>query len=405
MNNKTTCPKCGEKIDIDDLLARDIEARVVGEERAKHEAEVAKVRAEATAAADETLRQKLEIETKKREQDFELQVEKMRVELDGKAKKEAQGRDLEIKKLRDDATAEREQRQKIQEQLSELLDQNRELKNAKDGAEIEAKKKMAAEEDKIREQVKKEADEAHRLREEELKKQLADVQKDLDQAQRRTEKGSQQNQGEVLELMIEEELRKSFIGDEITEIKKGANGADIQQIVRNKMLNKCGVILWECKNTRVTPAMIPKLKNDMRVAAANIGVIVSPELEADMKNVEDGVWVVKPSVAIGLAYALRFGILETDRAHRNNENKDEKMEYLYKFLTGPEFRHRIQAIVDNYKKLMSEHDTEKRTTQQRWARQEKSLAMMMENTVGVYGDLQGIAGASMLELEAGEDDT
>jgi hypothetical protein len=147
----------------------------------------------------------------------------------------------------------------------------------------------------------------------------------------------------------------------------------------------------------------------MREAGASVGVIVSKELPADygdMKSVEPTVWVVKPKLAIALATAMRGQILNVYTANHNNENKDEKMEILYQFLTGAEFRHRIEAIVENYGTLQMEIEREKRAAQLRWTKQEKSIRAVIDNTIGMYGDLQGITGGAMGEirqLEAGDE--
>jgi hypothetical protein len=288
----------------------------------------------------------------------------------------------------------------------------REEKKARVNAELEAQKKLAAGEDKIREEVRKNADEAHRLKQMEMEKKLADTQKALEDAQRKAAQGSQQNQGEVLELDLENRLREEFPFDDINEVKKGVRGADLVQTVKNHSMAACGILLWETKNGKWQPAWVPKFKQDIREANANIGVIVSQEIPSeygDMKHLEASVWVVKPRLAPILASALRTTILQVDMANRNSEGKDAKMEALYQFLVGPEFRHRVEAIVENYGMLQSEIEKEKRAAALRWAHQEKSIRAVIDNTIGMYGDLQGITNRALpaiktLELDTGEDD-
>ena len=408
--NQIKCPKCGEPIDIDDVLSKDIETRIIAEEHKKHEMEIARVKEQAAELANQQLSAKLEIAEEKKRQELDLERERIKAELESKAKKESQGQELLVKRLQDDAESAKEDNKKLRDQLSGLMDELRAERKAKENAELEAKKKIADEESKIREESKKLADEEHRLKQLEKDKTISDLQKSIEEMRRKAEQGSQQNQGEVLELDLENELRLEFPQDELSEVKKGQRGADIVQVVKNQRLAKCGILLWESKNAAWQPAWIAKFKEDIRSANANVGVIVSKELPAeygDMKHIDGGVWVVKPRLALALAAAMRHQIIGVHTANHNSENKDEKMEVLFHFLTGPEFRHRIESIVENYSVLQNEIEREKRTTALRWARQEKSIRAVIDNTFGMYGDLQGITGGAMSEikqLESGDDE-
>ncbi|NCU31137.1 DUF2130 domain-containing protein [Candidatus Saccharibacteria bacterium] len=409
--NEITCDKCGNKINIDKALAGQIEARIIADEHKKHEEEIARVKEQAAEFANDQLKAKLELADQKKNQEIELERERVKIEYEGKAKKEAQESELLLKSLRDDAESAKEDNKKLREQLSELMDALRQERKAKESAELDAKKKLAEEESKIREESKKLADEEHRLKQLEKDKTISDLQKSIEEMRRKAEQGSQQNQGEVLELDLENELRLEFPLDELSEVKKGQRGADIIQVVKNHKLDKCGLLLWESKNAAWQPAWIAKFKEDIRNANANIGIIVSKELPSeygDMKHIDGGVWVVKPKLTLALAAAMRHQIIGVHTANHNSVNKDEKMEVLFHFLTGPEFRHRIESIVENYSVLQTEIEREKRTTALRWARQEKSIRAVIDNTFGMYGDLQGITGGAMSEikqLEPGDDET
>ncbi|HEY0222524.1 MAG TPA: DUF2130 domain-containing protein [Lactovum miscens] len=400
--SKVKCPNCGAEIDVDDILAKDVKAQVIAEEHAKHELELEKVKKQAEESANQQLQSRLELVEQKKNQELDLEREKIKAEFEGKTKKELQDQELSLKKATDDANSAKEDNDNLRKQLSELMDQLREEKKTRANAELEAKKKLSEEEDKIREEAKKDADEDHRYKTLEMEKKLADTQKALADAQRKAEQGSQQNQGEVLELDLENNLRSEFPLDEVLEVKKGVRGADVTQIVKNNHLEKCGVLLWESKNAAWQPKWIPKFKEDIRQAGADIGIIVSKEIPSeygDMKNLDLGVWVVKPKLALALAAAMRNQIASVWAANHNNENKDEKMEFLYQFLTGPEFRHRIEAIVENYGTLQIEIEKEKRASQLRWSKQEKSIRAVIDNTIGMYGDLQGITGGAMSEIK------
>lgn len=376
--NTITCTNCGKEIEIDKALEGQIEARVLAAEHEKHELELEKVKAEAIVSAQ---------------------------------KKAAANQELLFKSLKDDADEAKEDNKKLRIDMGELIKTLSAEKRARENVELEASKKFAASEDKIREDAVKGADEKYHLKLAEQAKQLADTQKALEDAQRKATQGSQQNQGEVLELDLENRLREEFPLDQIDEIKKGQRGADLKQTVKNRSMTDCGILLWETKNGKWQPLWVPKFKQDIREANANIGIIVSQEIPSeygDMKHLETNVWVVKPLLAPVLAVALRGTILQVDAANRNNQGKDAKMEALYKFLVGPEFHHRVEAIVENYGMLQTEIEKEKRAATLRWSHQEKSIRAVIDNTIGLYGDLQGITNRSLppiktLELPDGDD--
>lgn len=421
--NIVTCTHCGKDIEIDKALEGQIETRILAAERHKHEEELAGVKAEQEAlitkerqsTADLIKKQvegERELLRKQAEADLELEKKKLIQDAANEKRKAGAEQEALINQLREDAEAARLESVKLRADQSEMMKLLREEKQARANAELEAEKKLSAKEDVIREEVVKMADEKYRLRTLEQEKKISDMQKSLDEAQRKAAQGSQQNQGEVLELDLENSLRAEFPLDEIAEVKKGQRGADLTQIVKNLNMASCGMLLWETKNGKWQPAWVPKFKQDMREATANIGIIVSQEIPAEygeMRQLENNVWVVKPKLAPVLATALRGIILQVDAANRNNQGKDVKMEALYQFLTGPEFRHRVEAVVENYGMLQEEMEKEKRSAQLRWSHQEKSIRAVIDNMLGMYGDLQGITNRALpvikaLELDDGLDE-
>jgi hypothetical protein len=383
------CTICGQEFELTEALSKDIEKNLLTVERTKHAAELAKAKKEADeekarAVADVEEKAKTEVAAK-----LDLQIQE--------AQKEVEDSKKESKKLR--------------EELTKVLQQLRESNKAKENAELEMQKKLNQETAKIQEEEAKRADEKYQLKLAEKDKQLADTQKALEDAQRKATQGSQQTQGEVLELELESRLREEFPFDEIAEVKKGQRGADVKHSVRNQNGATCGCILWETKNGKWQPAWITKFKQDIRESGANIGVIVSQETPSEigeMKHVEGSVWVVNPKLATRLGAALRSTILQVYNANRMSANKDAMMEALYQFLVGPEFKHRVEAMVEAYSTLQEEIEKEKRAYALKWARQEKALRSVIDNTIGMYGDLQGITNRALpiiktLELEAGEE--
>jgi len=290
----------------------------------------------------------------------------------------------------------------IEARLSARIDERhrRELLKVKSDAEAAAKRTA---QDFVNEQiqkVRKQADEEHRLKELELQKQLSGTKKALDDARRKAEQSSTQIQGEVAETELENLLRREFPADGIDEVKNGRRGADIVQTVKNNRSEACGILLWESKNALWQKEWIPKLKDDIVSSGASAGIIVSrkmPEQYGDMFNFESNVWIVKPSLVLPLAAALRSAVLQVYSANSFSSGKDGKLERLYQYLIGAEFGNRIKAIVDNYKILQDEIEKERRAAQLRWARQEKAIRNVIDNTFGFYGDIQGLTGGELQE--------
>lgn len=406
--NTIICKSCGVENDIDKAIESQIESRIIAAAKHEHEAEIAKVRKQATDLANEQLRNRLELEAEKSKQVLEHERERLKLEISSESQRQIQRQELLIQSLKTDAEADKQAAVEMRSQLKELMDSLREERRARADAELKAQRQLAEEEDKIRSEVQKSADEKYRLKAMEQEKKIADMQKSLDEAQRKAAQGSQQSQGEVLEIDLENRLREEFPFDEIIEVKKGQRGADIIQNVRNQSMALCGILLWETKNGKWQPAWVAKFKQDIRTANASIGVIVSQQMPAeygDMKHIDSNVWVVKPSLSTKLAVALRATILQVDAANKMNAGKDAKMEALYQFLVGPEFRHRVEAIVENYGMLQSEIEKEKRAAALRWSHQEKAIRAVIDNTIGMYGDLQGVTSQALpiiRSLETGD---
>ena len=421
--NTILCKGCGLEIEVEKELQGQVEARVIAAERSRHEQELREVKAEAETLA---AKERAAVEARAQKQldgerellklaataDLKLARKKLELAADSARKQSLVEQTALVQQLQADAAGEKESNTELRQQLAAMMQTVRDEKKARENAELEAARKLAASEDKIRDEVLQAADERYRLKLAEQDKKLSDTQKALEDAQRKASQGSQQNQGEVLELDLENRLREEFPYDDITEVKKGQRGADIKQTVCSQDGTDCGILLWETKNGKWQPAWVPKFKADIREANASIGVIVSQEIPSelgDMKHLENNVWVVTPRLAPRLAAALRITILQVTAANKMNAGKDVKLESLYQFLVGPEFKHRVEAIVENYTVLQDEIEREKRSSVLKWARQEKAIRAVIDNTIGMYGDLQGITNRALpairsLELDDGLDD-
>lgn len=336
MSNTITCKNCGVKIDVGEQLAHDIKESVVLEERKKAQSEVDEVR------------------------------------------------------------------RKFTEDMGKLLDEIKTLREKDEMRDIEMKKKLLESEETIKQDVRRKTEEEHQLKDAEKEKLIQDLKKSLEEAQKKATQGSQQTQGESLELTLESKLRQEFPNDEISEVKKGVRGADIVQVVIDKLNRKCGSILWESKNAKWSEGWVEKLKEDQRQAKSDLAVLVSVNLPPgiDTFNFVRGVWVCSWTSFVPLALALRFNLVNIYYEKQNAVGVDEKMKVLYEYLTGNEFKHRVEGIVEAFGTLQEDIEREKRWFSSKWARQEKEIRKVVDHTHGMYGDLQGVTGRALPEIKS-----
>lgn len=362
------CKNCGAEIEVSEALTHQIEEQVLSALKAKHSRELIEVRKKAEEEAGKEALLK-----------FESQAVRLR-----KEKEE-----------------ETQRNKKLSLQLDELLDETRRLRTKDQEREIEMKKKLMDEEEKIRREVKKLADEEHQLKDMEKDKKLTDALKQVDELKTRMQQGSQQTQGETLELELESKLKSEFPSDTIKEVKKGQRGADVFQEVVDKLGRNCGLILWESKNAQWSDGWITKLKEDQRQAKADLAVLVSVNLPEGIESFsyKNGVWIAGWKYYIPLATALRYNLVSLHHEKQISGGRDEKMKILYRYLTGTEFRHRVEGIVEAFSTLQDEMEREKRWFGVKWARQEKEIRKIIDHTHGMYGDLQGVIGKSLPEIK------
>ena len=224
-----------------------------------------------------------------------------------------------------------------------------------------------------------------------------------DELRRKLQQGSQQTQGEVLELELEELIRSAFPADQIEPVAKGRNGADVIHKVFTKSGHFCGTIVWELKRTKSwSDGWIAKLKDDQRLTKAEIAILVSEALPKDCQHFAQisGVWVASPQCAISLAVALRKQLTEIAMTKLAAVGKNEKMEVLYQYLSGIEFKQRVEAIVEAFIEMQEDLQEERRVVEKRWAKREKQIQRVVLNTSGMHGDLQGLIGSSLQEIPA-----
>lgn len=285
---------------------------------------------------------------------------------------------------------------------ADLLKKQRELDDAKRELDLNVQKQVQQELATVREAAKREAADELTLKVREKEEQIAGMQRQIQELQRKAEQGSQQLQGDVQELELEAVLRQNFPQDVIERVGKGDFGGDVLQQVVGPGGKICGSILWEAKRTKSwNDGWLAKLRNDQRAAKADAALIVTRALpkECDGFNLIEGVWVTDPRCAMGIAIAVRQTIVAVSSARQVSEGQQTKMELVYRYLTGPDFRHRIEAIVEQFSDMHAELERERRAMTRSWAKREAQIRSVLEATAGMYGDLQGIAGRSLKEID------
>lgn len=305
----------------------------------------------------------------------------------------------ELHRVLEDRNAKLGEAQKVQ---AELIRKQRELDDAKREFDLTIETKVQESLAAVREKAKSDAEEGLKHRVLEKEEQIASMQRQIEELRRKAEQGSQQLQGEVQELELESLLRTKFPHDLIEPVPKGEFGGDVLHRVASPAGQICGTILWETKRTKNwTDGWLAKLRDDQRAAKAEVALLVTNVLPKGVVafDMVDGVWVTEVRYAIPVAIILRQSLIELSSVRFAGEGQQSKMELVYQYLTGPRFRHRIEAIVEKFSDMQSDLDRERKTMVRQWAKREAQIRGVIESTVGMYGDLQGIAGRSLQEIE------
>lgn len=414
MNQKIKCPSCGFEFLPDEVLSHQLEEKYRLEYEAKQkekDAEIVEKERLLTEKAQkiETAKQDL-VGVVNRQVEEKLKTEKL--EIEKKAKEEASKETLtEIEGLKEVLKQKDNKLDELRKDQIELMKEKQKFEDDKKAFELEMMKREEVIKQKITEELTGKIDENHRLELAARDKRLADTEKEVQELQRKLQVGSQQEQGEILEIKLEDLLREQFPHDEIVPIAKGINGPDITQYIKNKFGQSCGIIVWEAKRVKDWKKdWISKLKQDRNTLKADMAIIVSMTLPKNIKHFDviEGVWVSDFSSAIGLARALRRGIIEVYSTKQGSIGKNEKMEVLFNYLSGVEFKQKIEAIVESFTSMKTDLDKEKRAFVKMWKTREEQINRVVDNTVGIYGSLEGLMGKALpkidlLELPDGEE--
>ncbi len=373
MTNKVKCPNCGKLIEITEALKSQIKEEVIINIDKKHKLEM-----------EEIIRKTEEKVIKELSDKKAFEVADLKRELEEKVKKINEFREQELK----------------------LREEKRKLEDSKKDLELEVNRKIDEQRKNIEETITRQEGEKHRLKEMEKEKIISDLKKSLEEANRKAQQGSQQLQGEVLELDLEETLRSAFPNDTIEPVGKGVNGADIKHIVKSPKGFNCGTILWETKRTKAwTDGWITKLKDDLRVEKANIAVIISNVLPKEITNglgMKEGICLANYNLILALAILLRKNLLEVGYQKAISSHKERKADYLYEFITSHEFKQQIEELVETYQEMQKQIISERTSFERTWKLREAQITRMLSVTANVVGSIQGKVGQDSLQIRGME---
>ena len=375
MQNTITCPHCGKPVEVTEALRKTIENQIGKELNEKHQQEISDLRFKIS----EELQKKIAQKYKEEQEELKEELQESRARID-----------------------------KFREQELVLRKKTRELEDKEKELQIELEKQLAEERKKIENKILLQVGEKHRLESKEYEKRIDDLKKALDDAQRKAQQGSQQLQGEVFELDIEDMLRSNFPFDTIEEVGKGVKGADIKQIVKSRMGKPCGVILWEIKRTKVwTDGWTEKLKGDLRNEKANVPVIISTALPPEAASglgIKDEVWICSFEFILPLATLLRQRLHDVAKERFVQAKRGDSADLIYDYVTGHEFRQQVEALVEVFSDMQNQIHKERMVFEKSWKQREAQVRKLFSSTVTIYGSMQGLVGSSMPQVKGLEMD-
>jgi len=448
-----TCPSCGKEIPLTDVLTKQIEEkirvdyeaqlkkkdddlnsalkskdeewkRILEQDRARIQEAARKEAQESLSIELQDLRshlvekseklkqaEKQQLELSKKQRELDEREQRLNLEVDKRLEEQKrrileaakESAALEVKDLKNQLTEKSKELEEARKIELEARKRQRELDEKERNLNLQIERRIDGERQKIAEETRTKIEEDFRLKNREKDIVIEGLKKQIDELKRKAEQGSNQLQGEAQEVELYELLAATFKYDTVTRVRKGKEGADDLMEVHNNTGALCGSILFESKRTKAwSDNWIEKAKNDQREAKAEMVVIVSRVLPKDIPHIgqHDGVWICDLQSAIGLVAALREGLLQVSHARAALAGKNEKMELIYQYLSGPQFKSRIEAIIEAYRYMKEDLEAEKRSTYKRWAEREKQIEKVTSNAAGLYGDISGIVAGILPEIKA-----
>lgn len=401
MSDKITCPSCQLEIEITEVMSAQLSAKLrkemeddFGDKNRQLETDRLELK---------TIRERLEDQQGNLDEEIRKGLEKQRTELLARARKEAQeALSVELKDRDEQLKGYQERLEASEKQELDLRKKQRDLEERARLQELEIARKIDDERNTIRQDVLKQAQEDNQLKQAEKEKVIEGLRKQIDELKRKAEQGSQQTQGEVQEIALERLLAETFPVDSIEPVPKGVRGGDVIQRVFDNNGRECGIILWESKRTKNwSDTWLGKLRDDQQEAKACCACIVTAAMPDSLTHFgqTDGVWVAAWPCAASAAFALRAVLIEAARSQLALEGRHDKMEMVYNYLAGAEFRNRVHGIAEAFITMQQDLEAEKRAFHKQWNKREKQLERALMSTTGLWGDFQGIIGSSLQEIE------
>ena len=410
------CPNCGHSFPMEEAVAEEYKRDL----RAQMQKFVGDKEKEFQKKTDEFIRRERELLQQAQQQEVlfagKLDDERRRVQASTElALRKSITSDFEHKlRLLEDANKDNEEKLRTSRQRElEFLKKEQELHNKEAELELSVQRLLQEERTRLAEEIRllesqkvaaKETE--YQLRQKELEKQLEDQKSLIEEMKRKADQVSMQLQGEVQELALEELLRAAFPFDTIAEVGKGMRGADCIQTIRNNFGQECGRIIYESKRTQTFSVdWIEKLKADMRSQGASIAVIVTHAMPKDMDRFGErsGVYICTFAEVRSLAAVLRNGLIQVFTAARTHENKGDKMNLLYDYLTSGEFAEQWKAIREGFLSMRQSIQRERDTMERLWKAREKQLEKVLLNAAHIRGSIEGIAGKDVIDVGLLED--
>ncbi len=405
------CPSCGHAFDVEDVLAADIEAKLQKKYLVKQEQERQLLDSE-RRKLEESL---LQFEEKKRKENEmfmqKLQQERDKIQVEVReqlAKTVATEYENRIKMLEETNTSAETKLKEARQKELDFLKKEQQLKDKEQELEISLQKKLIQEREELSRKIQQQENERMNQKEKEFQMKLQEMQLQLEQQkklaeemQRKAEQSSMQRQGEAQEILLEKILRENFPFDLIEEVGKGVEGADCIQVVRNGMGQDCGRIIYESKRTKGwSNNWLEKLRSDMRSQNADIAILVTETYPRGMTcfGEREGIWICSFDEVSSVACVIRSGVIRVFEVQKQQENKGDKMQMLYDYLTGNEFRGQVEAIAEGFLAMRNSITKERIQMEKIWKEREKQLEKVLISTSGLYGSVKGIAGASVSNI-------
>lgn len=408
--SQITCPNCGHHFHAEQALAKQIEAEITV--RVRKDAEERNKKLDDAEQKLRNFQKNLETKEQQMQETMKQTLSKEKLVLEQELRRQlseqisekvSRENALMMESMRNDLEKKNKENQVLKQKEIELMRAEQKLKDVEQDMQLKFDKELLETKKSLAEEIQRNSDEQNQNKIKEKDTQLDQLRRQVDEMKRKIEQGSMQLQGESQELFLEELLRSTFPFDLIEEVGKGVRGADIIHTVRNNQGRDCGSIIYEAKNTKAfSDGWIDKLKADLRSQKADLAVLVTSVMPKDMQTfgLKDGIWICTFEQIRGLSHVLRDGLIRITEAKGAEENRGEKMQMLYSYLTGNEFRQQVEAIVEAFTSMKGALEKEKKAMLRMWVEREKQIDKVILNTVSMYGSVKGIAGSAVREIKA-----